>query len=338
MKRCTMTIASTAAALLCLALPGCSTNNAAQRQSAPVGPSGAAADTTQAVQLVNGVPITRAEVERATKVLLAQSGTNQPLGPEAIKKVNQTALDQLTLAELLYQEAAKLEVKDLDRQVEQKIEESKAQYPSPSAFEDALKGSGLTVAEMSRNARKSILINTLIEERFVARVEVTEGEAEKFYQENREKYFNRPENARASHILVKVEMDDTAERKKQAREKAEALLKRVKGGDDFAEVARTESSCPSKAVGGDLGNFGRGQMVPPFEEAVFAMKPGEISDVVESSFGFHIIKLSEKNPAAQAKYEDVKTKIVQYLKDEKVRKLVAAYVEELKSKAKITRV
>ena len=133
-------------------------------------------------------------------------------------------------------------------------------------------------------------------------------------------------------------MDDTAERKKQAREKAEALLKRVKGGDDFAEVARTESSCPSKALGGDLGNFGRGQMVPPFEEAVFAMKPGEISDVVESSFGFHIIKLSEKNPAAQAKYEDVKTKIVQYLKDEKVRKLVAAYVEELKSKAKITRV
>ena len=335
MKRITMSIASTTAALLCLA--GCAgANKAAQPAPAPL--AQAATEVKDAVQLVNGVAITRAEIERATRVLLSQSGAPQQLPPDAMQKASQAALDQLTMAELLYQEAAKIEIKDLDQQVEKKIAESKALYPNPDAFEEALKGSGLTVAEMTRNARKSIMINAFIEERFASKVEVSDAEAQKFYQENQEKYFTRPENARASHILVKVDDKLTAEQKQQAKEKAEALLKRVKGGEDFAAVAKTESGCPSATVGGDLGTFGRGQMVPPFEKAVFAMKPGEISTVVESQFGFHIIKLAEKHEAGKVSYEEAKTKIFEYLKAEQVRKEVTAFVDELKSKAKITRV
>lgn len=128
------------------------------------------------------------------------------------------------------------------------------------------------------------------------------------------------------------------EQKKVIREKAEALLKRVKAGEDFAAVAKAESGCPSAAVGGDLGPFGRGQMVLPFEMAVFALKPGEISDIVESDFGFHIIKLTDKQEAGKVAYEEVKAKIFEYLKGEKVRQMVTPYVDELRSKAKIERV
>lgn len=333
MKRITRSIASTTAALLCLA--GCAGANKAALPT-PAAPA-QAAEVKDAVQLINGVAITRAEVERATRVLLSQSGKPQQLPPQAMQQATQQALDQLTMAELLYQEAAKLEIKDLDQQVEKKVAESKALYPSPAAFDEALKGSGLTVEEMTRNARKSIVINTFIEERFASKVEVSEAEAQKFYQENQDKYFTRPENARASHILVKVDEKMKPEEKQKAKEKAEALLKRVQGGEDFAAVAKAESGCPSATVGGDLGTFGRGQMVPPFEKAVFDLKPGEISSVVESQFGFHIIKLAEKHEAGKVSYEETKGKILEYLKGEKVRQQVTAFVEELKSKAKITR-
>ncbi|QXE90962.1 peptidylprolyl isomerase [Geomonas subterranea] len=333
MKRITMSIASTTAALLCLA--GCAGANKAA-VPAPAAPA-QAAEVKDAVQIVNGVAITRAEVERATRVLLSQSGQPQQLPPQAMQKATQAALDQLTTAELIYQEASKVEIKDLDQQVEKKIAESKALYPNPDAFEQALKGSGLTVAEMTRNARKSIVINTFIERRFATKAEVSDAEAEKFYQDNLEKYFTRPESARASHILVKVDATESAEEKAKAKEKAETLLKRVKGGEEFAAVAKAESGCPSATVGGDLGTFGRGQMVPPFEKAVFDLKPGEISPVVESQFGFHIIKLAEKHEAGKMSYDDAKAKIFEYLKAEKVRQQVGAFVEELKSKAKITR-
>ncbi|MBU5614529.1 peptidylprolyl isomerase [Geomonas azotofigens] len=333
MKRITTSIASTTAALLCLA--GCAgANKAAVPTPAP---QAQAAEVKDAVQTVNGVAITRTEVERATRVLLSQSGQQQQLPPQAMQQATQAALDQLTMAELLYQEAAKTEIKDLDQQVEKKIAESKAAYPNPDAFEEALKGSGMTVAEMTRNARKSIVINTFIEERFAAKVQVSDAEAQKFYQDNLAKYFTRPENARASHILVKVDPKGSAEEKAKAKEKAEALLKRVKGGEDFAAVAKAESGCPSATVGGDLGTFGRGQMVPPFEKAVFDLKPGEISQVVESQFGFHIIKLAERHEASKVSYDEAKAKIFEYLKAEKVRQQVTAFVEELKSKAKITR-
>lgn len=333
MKRITTSIASTTAALLCLA--GCAGANKAALPSPA--PQAQTAEVKDAVQLVNGVAITRAEVERATRVLLSQSGQPQQLPPQAMQQATQAALDQLTMAELLYQEAAKTEIKDLDQQVEKKVAESKALYPDPDAFEEALKGSGLTVAEMTRNARKSIVINTFIEQRFAAKAEVTDAEAQKFYQDNQGKYFTRPENARASHILVKVDAKASAEEKEKAKQRAEALLKRVKGGEDFAAVAKAESGCPSATVGGDLGTFGRGQMVPPFEQAVFALKPGEISPVVESKFGFHIIKLVERHEAGKVGYDEVKARIFEYLKAEKVRKEVTGFVDELKAKAKITR-
>ena len=332
MKRITMSIASTTAALLCLA--GCAgANKAAQPAPAPL--AQAATEVKDAVQLVNGVAITRAEIERATRVLLSQSGAPQQLPPDAMQKASQAALDQLTMAELLYQEAAKIEIKDLDQQVEKKIAESKALYPNPDAFEEALKGSGLTVAEMTRNARKSIMINAFIEERFASKVEVSDAEAQKFYQENQEKYFTRPENARASHILVKVDDKLTAEQKQQAKEKAEALLKRVKGGEDFAAVAKTESGCPSATVGGDLGTFGRGQMVPAFETAAFALKPGEVSGVVETQFGYHIIKLTEKQEAGTEKFEAVKDKITDFLKRQKVQQQLSDLIVNLRGTAKI---
>jgi len=113
------------------------------------------------------------------------------------------------------------------------------------------------------------------------------------------------------------------------------LLKQARAGADFAKLAQDNSSCPSSKQGGDLGYFGKGQMVKPFEDAAFALKPGEISGVVETQFGYHIIKAVEKKAPSKVALEDVKPKIEESLKRRKVGEAVNNTLEEARKKSKI---
>jgi peptidyl-prolyl cis-trans isomerase C len=182
--------------------------------------------------------------------------------------------------------------------------------------------------------RKDIVINNLVEKEVAGKIVVSEAEAKKFYDENLDK-FKQNEAVRASHILCGVDASATPEEKKKAKEKAEALRKRVLAGEDLAAIAKSDSTCPSSAQGGDLGFFEKGQMVPPFEQAAFALKPGGISEVVETQFGYHIIKQTEKREAATAKFEEVKERLIRYLKGQKVQKGVNDRLVELREKVKI---
>lgn len=284
---------------------------------------------------VNGTIITRMELDRAVKVMLAQNQMQQPLAPEVMKQAEAAALDQLTSAELLYQEALKLEMKDLDKQVAEKVALNRAKFSTEAEFEKALKGVDMTAKDMLDFTRKDLVIGNFIDQRFGVKALVSEADARKFYDENLDNYFKKPESARASHILIGTDEKASAEDRKKAKEKAEAVLKRVKAGEDFAALAKSDSSCPSSAQGGDLGSFGRGQMVPSFEKASFALKPGEVSDVVETQFGYHVIKLTEKQEASTEKFDEVKGKITEFLKREKMQKDVSEFIVELKKTAKV---
>ena len=322
------------AALLALALPGAApaaekkpAKEPAKKEEAPSSPA--------VVARVNGVDITRVELERAKKAILSQNRMGmQPMNAEMTKKVEEAALQQLIAKELLYQAGRKLEIKDLDKQVQDKISQSKTRFGSPEAYEKALKEMDMTEKDVETFAREDTVISNFVEKEIAAKLTVSDEDAKKFYDENIDK-FKRDEAVRASHILVGADAKATAEEKKKAREKAEALLKKLKEGADFAETAKKESSCPSAAQGGDLGAFGKGQMVPEFEKAAFTLKPGEVSDVVETQFGYHIIKLTEKHPAETVKFEDTKERIVSYLKQQKVQQAVGEYVENLRKKAKV---
>jgi peptidyl-prolyl cis-trans isomerase C len=276
---------------------------------------------------VNGKVITRGELERAIKVLATQNRMS-PQQPES------AILEQLISAEVLFQAGSKLDIKELDKQIAEKIAQGKAKFPNEAAYEAALKSAGLSPKELDDLVRKDIVINNLVDKEVASKLTVPEAEAKKFYDENIDK-FKKGESVKASHILCGVDPKATAEEKKKAREKAETLLKEIKSGKDFAELAKANSSCPSSAQGGDLGFFSKGQMVPPFEAAAFALKPGEVSDVVETQFGYHIIKLTEKKDAGITKFDEVKDKIQEYLKNAKMQKAVADYIDQLKAKAQI---
>ena len=109
----------------------------------------------------------------------------------------------------------------------------------------------------------------------------------------------------------------------------------MKQGVDFAAMAAQHSTCPSKDRGGDLGFFARGQMVKPFEDAAFAMKVGEISDVVETRFGFHVIKLTDRLPEKKISYEDARATIVDFIKSDKAVRAIEAYAQGLRQAATI---
>ncbi|ABB31057.1 PpiC-type peptidyl-prolyl cis-trans isomerase [Geobacter metallireducens RCH3] len=297
--------------------------------------AGEAPSATTAVARVNGVDITRAELERAKKIILSRNQmASAAMNDEMSKKVEEAALNQLIAKELLFQAGKKQEIKDLDKKIQEKVAEHKARFKSQADYEKALKEMDMTEKEVETFTREDMVIGNLIETKIVANTKITDDEAKKFYNDNKDK-FRREEAVRASHILVSADQKASPEEKKKAKEKAEALLKQLKGGADFAELAKKESSCPSSAQGGDLGFFGKGQMVPEFEKTAFNLKPGEVSDVVETQFGYHIIKLAEKKDAETVPFEEAKERIVQFLTQQKVQAGIGEYVDELRKKGKV---
>ena len=172
------------------------------------------------------------------------------------------------------------------------------------------------------------LASELLKREITDKISVSDKEAGIYYQLHKED-FKTPEAVRARHILVKVDKDAGQEAKKAAMEKALSLLKRIRAGEDFGKVAGESSDDPgSKSKGGDLGFFQKGQMVPEFEAAAFSLKPGEVSDIVETKFGYHIIKCEEKGDAGYLLFEGAKQGIIEKL----LKQTTSSKIEEYLSK------
>jgi peptidyl-prolyl cis-trans isomerase C len=289
---------------------------------------------TDPVAKIGKTTISRAELDRALSVLTAQNRLPASETPEGRKQAESAALDQLIFAELIYQEGLKTPPADLDKLIDAKMTQNKGRFGSPADFEAALKNAGVTEKDLSEITRKDIVISNFIEKTIAPTIKVSDDDVKNFYTENKDQLKEEPQ-VKASHILIGVDSTASAEVKQKAKEKAEALLKEIKGGKDFAEAAKANSTCPSKEQGGDLGYFGKGQMVPPFEQAAFALKVGEISNVVETQFGYHIIKLTDKKDGEAPKLEEIKEKIATYIKGQKTQKAVFDLVTKLRKEATV---
>lgn len=318
------------AALVSCGTIGVAAEPAAKKEGIAATSQSALSPYQGAVARVNGSAIDAVELRRAKRVLLR--GQTAPADQQAA--LDKQALEQLISAELLYQAAAKLEVKDLDKQIDAKVAMGKARFKDEQGFKKAINDLEMEEKDLREYTRRDLLISNFVETTFAAKTVVSDTETRAFYDKNLDK-FTQEETVRASHILIGFDDKATADDKKKAREKAEKLKKELAGGADFATLAKGNSTCPSSQQGGDLGFFGKGQMVPAFEKAAFALKTGEVSDIVETQFGFHIIKLVEKKAAAKTEYGVVKTRIEEYLKGLKVNEAVQKYIEDAKKTAKI---
>ena len=194
-------------------------------------------------------------------------------------------------------------------------------------FEAILKTTGMTEEELLKKIEELDGIQAYLD----SMVKLPEKAAENFYKEHVEEFFTQ---LSASHILAQFPKDApvTEEAKQATKERILAIQKELKDGKDFAELAKEKSDCPSKEDGGNLGSFSKGQMVPAFEAALLEMKPGEISDIVETEFGYHIIKAGETKVVP---FEEVKERIEEHLKQEAEQEVAETTFTKLLEEAKI---
>jgi len=294
-----------------------------------------AAVPKDAVAVVNGVGISKQKFDDAvTRSEQSYAQQNQKLSAVELNQLKSGVLENLVSQELLFQESKKQKIVVTTAQVDERFASLQKQFPSQKDFDQALKTTGMTPDSLRRELQRSIAIQDLIQNQVVKNVTVTEAEEKDFYDKN-PKDFVVPERVHARHILIKVTSDMTAAQKAEAKKKAEDILAQLRGGADFAALAKKYSEDSSAASGGDLGTFARGQMVKPFEDAAFNLGVNQISNVIETQFGYHIIQVLQKFPATTASFDTVKTQINQFLLQQKQNSAVQAYIDGLKKSATI---
>ncbi|MCK4468419.1 MAG: peptidylprolyl isomerase [Desulfobacterales bacterium] len=312
----------TALALVLFALP----TLAAQKQA-----------SKDKVAVVNGSVITRTDFDaEISRVRRQFRSMGQPLSSIRLSEIKKEVLENLIGRELLYQTSQKKGIKVDEAAINEQLTALKKRFPSEAEFNKALSEMNLSEAAIKSQLEWNMAIKEFVDKEFVQKITISDKESKAYYESNPD-LFKQPEQVQASHILIKIDPQADASQKAEARKKIEKIRKRLQKGQDFAALAKEFSQCPSNAKGGDLGYFRRGQMVPPFEQAAFALKPGTISDIVETKFGYHLIKVIDKKSESTIPYKDVKERLEQLLKQEKIQKEITLYVEQLKEKAKVER-
>jgi peptidyl-prolyl cis-trans isomerase C len=320
-----------------------SANAAAPSQAGAPPPAGAVlgeqpakpvpAQLPEVIARVNGEAIGKTEFDRAVAALEARNGG--PVPAEQRDQILRGVLDQIVSYKLLVQESRARKVAAADADVDARIKEIQGQFPSEDAFKQMLTSRKTTLEQVRSDIKQDISVQKLIENEITPKVAVKPEQVTDFYAKNPDQ-FKQPERVKASHILIGVPKDADAAAKTQARTKAAEILKEVKAGKDFAALAKQHSQDPGSAQnGGDLGFFQQGQMVGPFNDVAFKLQPGAVSDLVETEFGFHIIKVAEKQASRTVPLEEVRPQLEQYLERQNREQQTDAFVNGLKAKGKI---
>ena len=305
----------------------------------------AASDADNIAVTVNGVDITESDIEKLIQPqldMIAKKNTQLPpeFAGQYKKQMRQKFLEQLILEQLLDEKVKEANIVISDEEaVSTLVKMISPQKPlSIEELKGKIESFGQSFDQVKQQTQKRLGYQKFMETQWAGKINITDDDTKKYYDENLKK-FETPEQVRASHILIKPEPTDPNadpnEAKATAKTKAQDLLKQIKDGADFAELAKANSTCPSAAQGGDLKFFPRGQMVPPFDKAAFALEVGKISDIVETQFGYHIIKVTDHKDGGVISYEQAKDNIVKQLMQKKQSELAQEYIKSLKANANI---
>ncbi|MBW2668608.1 MAG: peptidylprolyl isomerase [Deltaproteobacteria bacterium] len=288
-----------------------------------------------AVATVNGVAITQDDFDKEMARVSSQFARGgRSLTESQLPDIKNRVLKTLINRELLYQESQNKGIKVEDAEVNQQVDVMKKRFPNEDEFKTALLEMKISEAELKSQIRKGMAIQQFVDKDLVQDVKVSETEVKDFYKKNPD-MFKQAEQVKASHILIKVDTQADKSAKDQANKKIKEIQKKLEDNADFAVLAKEYSEGPSSANGGDLGYFERGRMVKPFEDAAFKLKPGEVSGMVETPFGYHLIKVVDKKPESVVSFEEAKGRIAQYLGQKIKEKVLERNLEDMRKKAVI---
>ena len=304
----------------------------------------APADPNAVLVTVNSESITEGRLDSLIKPMLEQrQAMGQQADQAAIDQMRSQMLDNLIIDALVRQQIEIHKAFVTDDDVDNYIRKMIATAEPPMTFDDLkskIQQMGGTYEQWKQmmGFQKRLQMGKLLEINYPEQMKVTDANAKKFYDDN-PKYFQKPEQVRASHILCAVDIKDPCkvpQLKVAAKKKAEDILDQIRKGADFAEMAKKYSEDLATAKrGGDLNYFEKGRMVPQFADAAFSLKVGQVSDPVETTYGFHIIKVVDHRDATTVPFEKAESSIIDALKSQKEGTLVETYLEKLRGEAKI---
>jgi len=294
-------------------------------------------DDSEPAAFVDGAAIAKKELEREIRKTRDKYAMEGIFPDEAqLKELEQEVLERLIETELLWQQSIKAGITVSDEDVAGVLEEMKKQFINEAIFNNVMKGVKMTKPELLSLIKKDLAISALVEREIAGTISISGDACEEYYRNNAS-HFEEPEKIKASHIFISLNTDASDADRQKAEVTIESLKERLNAGEEFAALAREASDCPSGENGGDLGFFVRGTIDEIFEETAFAMKLNDVSPIVKSSSGYHIIKVTDRQQARVIPFDDVKANIEQHLMDQKIHKGVEDYLIELRKKADIRR-
>jgi len=287
-----------------------------------------------------GVEIRQSAVDDAILALRASLAAQNQQFPEAERARMQTNLvERLVMAQLILSHATAAEKAEAKVAAAKFVEDVKSRMPSEEAFKRRLEANGMKVEKFIERAEEEQTMRKVVDREVAAKITITDEAAKKYYEDNA-KAFDQPELVKAAHILL-VTLDSTTrqelseEKKAAKRAKIDQLLVRAKAGEDFGALAKEFSEdIGSKANGGEY-TFPRGKMVPEFDAVAFTLLPGQISEVVTSQYGYHIIKVIEKIAPKTIPLSEAAPRIKDALQAQEVQKQIPDYYKKLKEEADV---
>lgn len=309
-------------ALLVLAgslfLASCERNAPATGATTTVTPAATAADGTTPILTVNGRTLSRAEFEAA---FVRSLPNGQAVTPEERSALKRAFLVQMIDRKLTLAEAEKLHLSVTPQEVEQALREHQADYPA-AEFEKALQMRNLTMEQWRVELQEKLLMEKVLLSAVYARVEPSLEEQQAYYEEHRADY-DRPVQVRARQIVVAEEVE------------GQRVLGLLRQGESFATVAKAHSLSPDAEQGGDLGYFAEGEMPLEFDQVVFKLQPGRLSDLIKTEYGYHIFLVEDKRAAQQLPFADVQQEIHRTLKIQKEETAYHQWLQDLRADARI---
>lgn len=288
------------------------------------------------VARVNGKPLTAFELNEEFQDILPMMGSfHGGMSGEKIANIREKALNNLIEKELQYQDALEKGLSVSKKEIESELAGMEKRVGSPAKLKDALKRSGMTKEKLRGFINKRLLTAKVKEQEVTSKASLGDSELKEYYEKNKGS-FNRPIEFRASHILIGVDPAATKEEREKRLTLAKDILARVKAGEDFAKLAMRFSTDEGSApIGGDIGTFHKDMADPALEKAFLPLKVGEVSDLVETIFGYHIVKLTGKKPETQLTFDEVKADIKKKLEKKQRDELLKNWMEGLRAKANI---
>jgi peptidyl-prolyl cis-trans isomerase C len=353
---------------ICLAT-GCRKDSAQQSSGSPSGSSAMAADAPPQqpspspaapspggiLATVNGQPILQSDLDIVVDRVIAQQTGGRQVPPQMIDQfrasIRPQVLETLIDNRLLDQQVTEAKITVTAEEAMAEAERGLAaqltrEGATREEFAERVQASGmgmtldqaLTQQANDPGFRQTIAYAELLEQKYPDLFAISPAQVQERYDRDRDSAFTKPEMVRASHILFSTQNVQTPQEQDAAKEKATAVLAEVQKPDaDFAALAKQHSQCPSAASGGDLGFFPRqGVMVEPFAAAAFELQPGAFSSVVETPFGYHIIKVTERKPAHVVPLEEADAAIRDELRMEQLLEARQQHIAKLRQDAKIT--